>query len=193
MAKKIKARGYHLSSTGPAPDKARIVALAEQLHRDHLVGDAHVPGSCLHWTMAVIDAAARNGLRLIPQAGSASFQRLPRYLDDGAPTTLTHFSYEWHGGDVTKLPDGRLILPEIHVWAADPARGEIVDLSTRHLAEMCETTAGLPWLDVAPPPYLWSRELPAGWLYQPNREATELAVRYALALISERARGRRPC
>jgi len=188
MTKKIKTPARR----GGLPfDKERIVALAEQLYRRHLVGDEHVPGSCLYWTMAVIDAAGRNGLRLIPQAGTAAFQRLPAHLDDGAETTLTHFSYEWHGGDgLVALPDGRTVLPEIHVWAADPAKGEIVDLSTRHLAEMCRLSTGMPWLEAAPPRFLWARQLPAGWHYAPNREATELAVRFALSVIAEGKAGR---
>jgi hypothetical protein len=192
MTKRIKAGRPNFAPTFASWEhfedsrKARIVARAEQLYRKHLVGDEHVPGSCLYWAVSVIAAAAETGLRLIPQAGTASFQRLPGHLDDGAPTTLTHFGYEWQPGSRSLVNlGGRLVLPEMHVWAADPVAGEIVDLSTRHLVEMCQTVGGLPWLEAAPPRFLWARQLPAGWHYAPTREATELAVRFATEALAE--------
>lgn len=184
MTKKIRAaRGAH--------PRGAILQLAEKLHAGWAQGE-YVPGSCLYWTMAVIEAAAQRGLRLIPQAGTAVFRRLPPHLDDGAETTLTHFSYVWQpgsGGSLMVLPGGRAVLPEMHVWAADPARGEIVDLSTRHVAEMCRETTGMEWLEEPPPPFLWARELPAGWSYVPDREATAFAVRCMMAELAERKAG----
>lgn len=181
MTKKIKA------ADGAALRKARIVARAEQLYRKHLVGDEHVPGSCLYWAVSAIAAAREGGLRLVLQAGTAAFQRLPERLDDDELTTLTHFSYEWQPGSRSLVNlGGKLVLPEMHIWAADPVAGEIVDLSTRHLAEMCGATTGMPWLEAPPPAFLWARRLPAGWHYAPTQEATELAARFIGEALAER-------
>ncbi len=161
-------------------------------------------GSCLYWAASAIIAAQRHGIRLVLQAGSAAFQRLPPHLDDGRPETLTHFAYEWtppHKDPLRSrvfVRDGReeptpahfttrpdrvtgqpaLCLPEMHVWCGEPATQTLVDLSTFDLTRQCETVLGVPWLDEKPPPFLWCapREIPTAWHYNPNRDATLLAA-----------------
>jgi hypothetical protein len=176
-------------------------------------GDDTNPGACLYWATTAIRTAAehgpgRDGVRLVLQAGTAQFRRLPPHLDDGKPETSTHFSYMWapavlrHGiphytlpsgslcparpdGLITRPgPDGaRLCLPEMHVWAADPERQEVVDLSTFALATQCAKVLGAPWLDAPPPDYMWCpySALPDDWHYAPDRAATLLAYRLATA------------
>lgn len=185
--KKIRARKPLIGVKTARVERVVLVGLIERAYKDAF-GDEHVPGSCLYWSATAIAVAAKLGIRLIMQAGTANFRRLPPHLDDGAPTTLTHFSYEWSGAAPPldhpavqlALKTGKRVLPEMHVWAADPARQEIVDLTTRFLPEMCERTAGLEWLEDAPPRFLWQgNPLPPGWSYTPNREATFLAMRHA--------------
>ncbi len=175
-------------------------------------------GACLYWTTSVIEAAQRvAGVRLVMQAGSAQFRRLPPHLDDGKPETATHFSYMWSppvrsnasswlnvythpdGSTMQARPDGLIerpgadgkpfvCLPEMHVWAADPERQELVDLSTKFLPTLCQKTLGVPggprvWQDATPPDYVWCTydKLPPDWRYAPDRDATILAHRLAAA------------
>lgn len=165
-------------------------------------------GACLYWSIAAIKAANRYGIRLILQAGSAAFRRLPPRLDDGKPETLPHFAYVWTPplSDPLRTPTcngqptpdylttrgGRLCLPEIHVWAGyvgdgrDPNTMRVVDLSTFALKDQCADLMGEPWFEADPPRYLWCRpnEIPDGWHYEPNRDATLLANRLALMALT---------
>ncbi len=171
-------------------------------------------GACLYWSLAAIKAAQAIGIRLVLQAGSAAFRRLPPHLDDGKPETLPHFAYVWtpplkdplrspvtRDGDptpdyLTTRPDPlgrpRLCLPEIHVWAGyvgdgrDPATMRVVDLSTFALKDQCQALMGAPWLEKDPPRYLWCRpnEIPDGWHYEPTREATMLAANLGVLALT---------
>lgn len=135
-----------------------------------------VGGACLHWTACVIHAAKRRGKRLVIQAGTANFLRLPYEQDDGV--VATHFSYEWSTLERSKIAQHVVTgtLPEMHVWAGDLAEQAIVDLSTGALATECKARSGLPWLTPTPPSFVWTHRLPTGWHYRPNRTATELAA-----------------
>lgn len=137
-------------------------------------------GACLYLAMASIIAAKRRGIVLVPQAGTAAFWRMgDDFVDDGV--TNTHFSYVWSGG----VPDKRVVdltaMPvEIHVWAGDPTRNEIVDLSTGGIPRACVEVGQHTWEAPAPPDYLWGRSLPGGWAYDANAEATLFAVEVAM-------------
>lgn len=130
---------------------------------------------CLYWAASVVFAAHTFGRVLKIQAGSASWLRIRPEEDDGV--MATHFSYEWQGADPAPyLAAG--ILPEMHVWAADVAKREIVDLTVGTLPDVCEETAGLPWTAPKPPLFLWAaqKQIPNGWHYAPNMEAIGLAL-----------------
>lgn len=191
-------------------DHRAIVDATRKYFAVHYGRDAEeVPGACLYWAASVIHVAARAPwhLNLVMQAGSAMFQRLPEHLDDGKPDTLTHFSYVWTPPDkdplraphingvpvppwFTTRPDPRndgkirACLPEIHVWAGDPATQTLVDLTTFKLAAQCVNIMGAPWFEAPPPDYLWHHvaELPNGWRYEPIAAATFYAMKMARLL-----------
>lgn len=180
---------------------AAIVATAREIFADRYGDEPHgiAGGACLYWAVSAIIAAHMHGRRLVLNAGSAQFRRLPDHLDDGKPDTLTHFAYEWTPPHMDPLrvpvvdgervpphlttrpdPHGRMrrCLPEIHVWAGDPATQELVDLSTFALKRQCETTGRMPWLEAEPPDHVWCHvsEIPDGWHYVPSAEATAHAI-----------------
>ena len=141
-------------------------------------------GGCLYWAATVVAVAHQHRLRLIPQAGMACWARVPPELDDGVMNT--HFSYEWQGlgDDLTRSRIAQGLLPEVHVWAADPKRLEIVDLTTGFQAEQCLRMTGEPWLTPPLPAYVWTGKdgLPEGTIYRPDRDATEMAVQLMVKL-----------
>ncbi len=139
-------------------------------------------GRCLYYTACLIGAAHRAGIQLIPQAGSASFLRLPRELDDGKETTLTHFSYEWQNQKDEEIEEkylSRGILPEMHVWAACPATMELIDISVKHIPEQCKITADMEWLTPKPPDYVWGtmEQMPEFWSYRATPEACVFSLK----------------
>jgi hypothetical protein len=173
-----------------------MVREAEVMMTTTIRGEDHAT-SCLYWTAAICAAAAKRGIRLIPQAGSASWRRLPHELDDGKPETATHFSYVYEEGTDPRPYLARGILPECHCWAADPKRNEIVDLTTRFLPTVCDKLTGLAWLTPAPPSFVWGNplELRAA-MPDCSYVASVEACMLAYALISKevtRILGRRWC
>jgi len=133
-------------------------------------------------------------LRLMPQAGTAAWRVLPEELDDGEPTTHTHYSYVWEQDSrLTRAMIKRDRLPEMHVWCADPARREIIDLSVRYQPESCRMRSGLQWLTPPPPDYLWTDEasMPAGFHYEPSESATQLAMQYITNVMNSLPPGAR--
>lgn len=166
-----------------SPLEATIVQSARELFNS---GRFHPPetfhdltrakrGSCLHWAGMVIVAAAIHGRRLIIQGGTASWRRLKDADDDGVQAT--HFTFEARDG-VDPAPFlARGILPEMHVWAADPWKQQIVDLTTSDLPALCESLGKMPWRADPPPDVLWAGadEFPDGWHYKPLMEPTLLA------------------
>jgi hypothetical protein len=170
MSKRIKPKS---SKRAPRP---RIVEAARERFARTFDLAADSTGSCLYWAATIIVVAAEHGVRLAPQAGSASWRIVPDAEDDGV--CATHFSYVWEGETGMRLhDDGTVTLPEIHVWAGDPKRQEIVDLSTGFQPTQCLVTAGMEWRTPHPPAYVWCRpdRLPCG-IYEPNREATLFAA-----------------
>lgn len=179
MGKKKRKAGRSLNARFSVSKtvKDRVMDEAQSFVYGSFAGRLYA--GCLYWTAGVCLAAHANGLRLIPQAGTSSWRRLPEALDDGV--VGTHFSYQWDGYDderVQRALDAGM-LPEMHVWAADPKRNEVVDATTRFLPRQCEQTAGLPWLMPEPPKYLWGGPS-AIWqldaLYVPDADATKLAL-----------------
>ena len=98
--------------------------------------------------------------------------------DDG--TIHTHFAYEWEGINHPKVQH-RLqqgLMPEMHVWAADPVAMELVDTSTIHLAEQCRKQGGMEWTAPPPPSHLWAgrEQMPPGWHYMAAADAIQLIM-----------------
>ena len=128
---------------------------------------------CLFHAIGVVSIAAHHGIRLLPQAGSAFWRRVPEELDDGE--VPTHFGYQWCGmedlGTIARLATDQM--PEMHVWAGDPERQHIVDLTTRYVPAQCKETAGMEWLSPPLPDFAWGDALGA---YTPDLAATKLAI-----------------
>lgn len=133
--------------------------------------------SCLYLAGAVIQVAAAHDIHLVLQAGSASWSLYPQPELIPEPTP-THFGYEWEGLNhpavQVQLVQNRM--PEMHVWAGDPVRQEIVDLTTWAWPQQAQRLAGLEWKTAAPPDFLWGKP-PAVAYYQPMEDATLLAMR----------------
>ena len=161
-------------SARAARRRAAIVRDARWVFAEVYEGRVPDRCACVYQAVAVIFAAHRYGVHLLPQAGTAAWPRIELDQDDGISST--HLAYEWQGMEDPRtrhrIDDG--LLPEIHVWAADPVAREIVDLTTRHLPEQCRVVAGMAWEAPPPPDYLWAgaAELPPGWCYEPAPDAT---------------------
>ena len=161
-----------------------LVARARQIFADRLgvqaeeIRDITPYGLCPYWAWAIITAAKEQGRRLVLQAGSAGWRFMPPHLDDGIGAT--HFSYEWQGSNPTnRIAMAAGLMPEMHVWAADPAAQELIDLATFDWPDQAERLLGAKWLDKRPPDYLWASpgQLPEQAYYRPDRDATMLAGR----------------
>lgn len=161
-----------------------IAEVLEQTLRAQLSSES-IQRSCLHYSAFTAIAIAKRGARAILQAGSASWLFKAAECDDGAGAT--HYSYEFAPHDplsATRLAAG--FMPEMHCWAAIPATGEIVDLTTRHLPDLLHQA--LPhekWTAPIPPPFFWGQAntLPRGWSYVADRTAIEIS----LALLVRRS------
>jgi hypothetical protein len=143
--------------------------------------------SCLYLAVGVIAAAAKRGYRLVPQAGTCYWPRVTPETDDGVENNA--FGYKWSPHEFrSQISLACGALPEMHVWAGDPVTQEIVDLSTRDFPAQCKKILDIEWKAPAPPDFYWgpAGELPNLCVYEPNEEATILAV----DLFGEVAKGR---
>lgn len=146
--------------------------------------DSSRPGGwCLYLAGLTVAAAARHDVRLVFQAGSASWPRLPLAQMPGCPgddgERQTHFAFAWEPNSAhTRRCIAADVLPEMHVWAGHPERQEVVDLSTSTLPELCTVLTGLDWPGPRPPPWLWyDAGTMSPWTnYVPNARATTLAA-----------------
>lgn len=158
-------------------DRRRAVVADVVQHMEEYHGD-NLPQCCLYWAAAVVTRLKKEGVRAVLQAGSFSWPRIKPENDDGVCST--HFSYVFNRSDpFTKVRVAQGLLPEIHCWAAIPDTGEIIDLTTRFLPFLCEST-GLEWTNERPPDYFWGTadELPDRVLYQPCMTAIALALQF---------------
>jgi len=143
---------------------------------------------CLYWMMVGIRTIRCNtGLKAIPQAGSVSWPIVTPELDDGV--CATHFSMMWNTPreeaifvGAARVPETSVALPEMHCWIGIPETNEIVDFSTLYLPRIADK-CGFPWRAPLPPRYLWTRtrRLPRDVFYEPNAQATQLAIRLGLS------------
>ena len=135
------------------------------------------PGLCLHIAHHVCSVLHLYDQYAVIQAGSLQWPRLRPEDDDGQVDT--HFSYMFTPltpASVLSMAQGNL--PEIHCWVGLPDEQILVDFSVKDLP-MAAAKLGMAWTAPPPPKHLWcsARALPAGVVYQPDREATLLACR----------------
>jgi hypothetical protein len=140
--------------------------------------DGGRPGqACLYWAHYTVEVLKALGIRAVIQAGSASWPRLRPDQDNGVAPT--HHSYVWEPDSATtKARLAAVGMPELHVWAAIPARGEIIDMTTRFWPEQCRLIQRLDWPGDKPPTYFWGTadEVPDGVVYTPDMTAIALAL-----------------
>jgi hypothetical protein len=158
-------------------ERSEIIADAKRVFQSRWP-DVNPAAACLYLTMATIACAKQRGVRLLLQAGSMHWRAVPEELDDGI--SPTHFAYVWGS---TRTMAHQFVarhrhLPEIHVWAVDPVRRELIDASTYGFPTACEQTAGMKWRGPKPPDFLWAKgdSLPDGASYEPNMEACLFAA-----------------
>lgn len=135
--------------------------------------------ACLWWAQAVVRTAAKYDVRLVLQAGTASFRRVPAELDDGIEPT--HLSYQWNGIEhpsVMRRVEANL-LPEMHCWAADPQEQALVDLTVGFQPVQCWRLCEHPWAMPDTPDYLWKPIATLGdvFIYKPYPDAIRVAHR----------------
>ena len=167
--------------------KTKIVSEARGLFRERYP-DVEEAAACFYLTLCVIEVAQHHHLRLVPQAGSASWPRIRPEQDDGVCNT--HFSYMWEADNLyTKMKLTMGSLPEVHVWAADPQRQEIIDLTTGHIPHQCKELTGMDWPGDEPPDHFW-----CGWegltentLYRADPLATNIISNLMIDIIKGRA------
>lgn len=150
--------------------------------------EVHPAKACFYLSMAVIEAAKRlDEVDLVLQAGTFHWTRVPLSMDDGVVNT--HFGYVWEQPSTDAAWDYVMVngwLPEVHVWAADPRKQHVVDLSTGLLPEACLATTGAPWLMPKPPEFVWEhvKELPKDGIWEPDQTATTFVREMAEAIWS---------
>lgn len=134
--------------------------------------------ACLYSAAFVAIAVTNRGERAILQAGSASWPFKAAERDDGIGPT--HYGYEFDLRDPMSaacLMNG--ILPEIHCWAAIPASGELIDLTTGHQPALMRVVLPEEEWSAAPlPGHFWGKAdaLPERWRYAPSAGAIQIAL-----------------
>jgi hypothetical protein len=157
--------------------KERIVQEAREIRTSYGVPE-DAPGACLYDACAVIRAAAKHEVQLTLQAGSAYWQA--ENVPPPGEIHLLRFGYEWEpDSPMTKLRLSQNLLPEMHVWAGDPATHEIVDITTKYWPAQCARLLKERWTAEPPPDFLWSHDLPEGTSYVATRDATLVAYEFA--------------
>lgn len=167
-------------------DKNEIITEAKALFVKRWP-DVNPAAACLYLTIATIAVAQQRGIRLVLQAGSMHWKCVPDELDDGVSSN--HFAYVWNAQSriaAHQFTDHHGFLPEIHVWAADPLRQEIVDASTEMFPEACAQMHAAEWKAPRPPPFIWGshEEIPEDASYTADMEATLFAADLAFKILN---------
>lgn len=156
------------------PDQlyARAMALLVEWYGPNMA----TAGGCLYINQVTMKALKDDGRRAVLQAGSVYW---PMRRDALGPV---HFGYEFDLSQpfsVEAVQNG--LLPEVHIWAALPDEGAIVDFSTGAFKRLAVERHGLEWEEAEPLRYVWGRP-PAGVIYRPQLEA----IRYVWRFIAEK-------
>lgn len=135
-------------------------------------------GACLYYAWAVCQAAREQGRRFLVQAGTAYWPRLTPAQDELRTMGEPAFGYEWE----PEKAEGylaRQLMPEMHCWAADPAEGMLIDLTTGDWPRQCLELLGTDWPGIRPPDHIWCSPsaLPEGVVYAASRDAGLVALR----------------
>lgn len=162
-------------------DRRAVISGANKLMARYFSG---IPrqGACLYYAWAVCQAAREQGHRFLLQAGTAFWPRLTpeqdRFADLLALSGEPAFGYQWELAAAQGYL-ARNMMPEMHCWAADPAEGMLIDLTTGDWPRQCLELLGIDWPGVRPPDHIWCSPtaLPVGVVYAPSRDAGLVALR----------------
>lgn len=138
---------------------------------------------CLYWMHCGLAVLTKHGIRCTPQCGSAYWRIVPDEMDDGVRSLFFGFSWKADpkltGQVIRKLEVSKTseALPEMHCWIGLPDTQEVVDFSVGTMPVIA-ARMGFKWEMPPPPPYIWARmdSMPCGAVYQPDMDATLLAV-----------------
>ena len=159
---------------GATPPELRAAVAAEARQLLRRWETAH-PGNCLWSGAAAVTTCRVYGLRAVLQAGTAFWQRTA-----SMDFTTNAFGYQWwglqHPQTRERLREG--LLPEMHVWAALPSCGELVDVAAGDFPAQCQRLIGQPWELPSPPDVLWAsaKTMPREADYRPDLEAIAAAL-----------------
>jgi hypothetical protein len=134
---------------------------------------------CLWWAYHLTCVLRGMDIPAQIQAGTAYWPRLRQDQDDGLPTTLPHFGYQYtpSTGDLVRIAVFHR-LPEMHVWVGIPGADgfppTIIDPTTQWWPDLCRLRIGKDWPGDKPPLYFWGSKAPPGVVYEPHREAIRL-------------------
>jgi len=132
-------------------------------------------GACFYIAHATVAVLCARGHRAIIQAGSMHWRMRP---DSAAGST--HFGYEFDlAHPFSKMAIASGTIPEVHIWAALPDYGIMIDFSTAWLRLIAERDHGFTWEAEDPPLYVWGRP-PAAAVYRPTIEA----IRFVLGFMA---------
>ena len=136
---------------------------------------------CLYETLGAVIVARKRGIKLLPQAGTVNWLAVAPELDDGVSANSA--SYTWDPeGPLSKLSVAQGWMPEMHCWAADPDRMEIVDTTTG--AQMERFAPLFDWTAPPLPDFLWGKP-EKGWIYEPVKDAVQVACGFMCDVLGE--------
>jgi hypothetical protein len=169
-------------------DKERIYAeVRERIECDPSLMAMPSSARCFYYGIRTVEALRKAGLHVLLQAGSCSWPRIRPEQDDGV--AMTHFSYLWTPEEPASQRAMRLgIMPEMHVWAADPEANEIIDFTSGFFPEQAKALVGFDWPGDLPPKYLWAntKDIPRGVQYRADIDAIKLAFSFAVELYGKK-------
>lgn len=164
-------------------EQNKIVALAEAWINRHFPQASESPGACFYYAVAACIAASELNRRFLIQGGSAFWPCVSSELDDGEGPN--RFGYEWSddAAAMVMVDVNTLRLPEMHCWAVDPERSEIIDLASRFWPAQA-ARLGIKWRAPHPPRAFWTsfNGLPMGVDYRATRGGTLLAIQLVAQL-----------
>lgn len=177
-------------SRGPAQAQHQVDEVARHILKRQIIEETREEFSrcfptvdkhaaCLYLAGILIEVAQRYGIRLVLQAGSASWKCVEDWQDDGVSPNFFSYVFE-PDSSATRMLLAQGYLPELHAWAGDPERQEVVDITTGSWPQQALNLAGMKWPGERPPDWFWGGRSDLGdrALYRPDPTATLIAADY---------------
>lgn len=169
-------------------DKQAIFEEAKALLDEWYPDIPREDGCCLYWNQVAMRTLLVHGYKPVMQAGSMHW----KINHNPDPNVADTFGYEWSPD--THLSQSQIyngLLPEVHIWAALPETGELIDFSTGSIKAVATERFGFIWDREDPPEFVWGAP-PPGTVYMPNRQAIAFVWRFIMRIqgITEDCHGR---